>query len=154
MNIGEEREGWKKVPFHDFILFFLVSSGEKKLHLLLCKLNVDMISALFFFFFFFSVSISKFIFFDQFFTSYILDAKRWRAIFSLLSLHSDVYNYFPFFCFLFRNLKSTYHVNLLETTHFLDKIKKERERERNLIEVQVAKNKVASTIFFFIRSVE
>ena len=67
---------------------------------------------------------------------------------------SDVYNYFLFFCFLFRNLKSTYHVNLLETTHFLDKIKKERERERNLIEVQVAKNKVASTIFFFIRSVE
>ena len=57
------------MPFHDFILFFLVSSGEKKLHLLLCKLNVDMISALFFFFFFFSVSISKFIFFDQFFTS-------------------------------------------------------------------------------------
>lgn len=66
----------KKVPFHDFLLLSLsLSSREKKLHLLLCKLNVDDIDNFYFLLFFFSLSISKFISFDQFFTLYILDAK-------------------------------------------------------------------------------
>lgn len=41
----------KKVPFHDFLLLSLsLSSREKKLHLLLCKLNVDDIDNFYFFF--------------------------------------------------------------------------------------------------------
>lgn len=151
---GGKEGGWKKCRF--MIFFFSLSPfrAERKSCICYFVSSMSMISTIFTFSsLLFPLDIEIYLLRSIF---YIIHPWREMTCNFLPSLPTNVYNYF----FSSRNLKSTYHGarTLLTWNNTFarggwywggKKKKKWKKNGQNLIEVEVAKNKVASTIFFF-----